>query len=154
MDVRYVNPFLAALVEVLKTMAGVSAERGALTLKKGLLAPGAVTGMIDLKGAQAVGSLAISFSEPAILEIYSKMLGETRPAVDQDVADLVGEITNMVTGGAKKVFAEQGLEFEMAIPSVLLGKDTEIRHPVDNPTILVPFATPAGEFFVEVCFRS
>jgi len=151
-NVNYVNPFLGALVDVLATMAQTKAHRGPLSLKQDEIALGAVTGLIDLKGAKATGSLAITFSESAILAIFQRMLGETREAVDDEVADLVGELTNMVTGGARRVFAEKGLDFAMATPVLLKGAGHAIHHPVHGATMLVPFHSDAGDFYVEVCF--
>ena len=152
MNVDYVNPFLGALVEVLSTMAAINAERGDLSVKGYKSALGDVTGRIDMRGA-ATGSLAVSFTEPAILAIFANMVGEQRDALDDEVADLVGEITNMVSGGAKRVFSEKGYEFDMATPELLTGKGHLIEHGVEGRTILVPFKTEAGEFFVEVCFE-
>lgn len=152
MNVEFVNPFLGALVDVLATMAQTEAHRGPLSLKRDETALGEVTGLIDLKGSQATGSLAVTFSESAILAIFQRMLGEIRETVDAEVADLVGELTNMVTGGAKKVFAEKGLDFAMATPVLLTGAGHAIHHPVRGPTVLVPFYSDAGAFYVEVCF--
>ncbi|GAB6043134.1 chemotaxis protein CheX [Endothiovibrio diazotrophicus] len=152
MNVDYVNPFLGSLVEVLATMANTTVERGQLSIKGYQAALGDVTGRIDMRG-DATGSLAVSFTESAILSIFANMIGEEREKLDEEVADLVGEITNMVSGGAKRVFSEKGYNFDMATPQLLTGKGHIIDHGVDGRTILVPFKTPFGEFFVEVCFE-
>ncbi|MBF0564139.1 MAG: chemotaxis protein CheX, partial [Nitrospirae bacterium] len=65
----------------------------------------------------------------------------------------VGEITNMVTGGAKKILAERGYKFEMAIPTTIVGKNHVITHKTRGPIVIVPFKTTFGDFFVEVCFE-
>lgn len=152
MNVDYVNPFLGALVEVLTTMAGTTVERGPLSVKGYKSALGDVSGRIDMRG-DATGSMAVSFTAPAILAIYASMVGESREELDDEVADLVGELTNMVSGGAKRVFSEKGFEFDLATPELLTGKGHLIEHGVDGRTILVPYKTDAGEFFVEVCFE-
>ncbi len=153
MNVDYVNPFISSLVEVLRTMASTDPKRGALSLKEGAEALGIVSGRIDLKSPQANGSLAISFTAPAILSVFNNMLGETRDSVDEEVADLVGELTNMASGGAKRLFAEQGYDFGMDTPEILNGEGHVIKHTVKAPVVLVPFSTEAGEFYIEVCFR-
>ena len=153
MNVDYVNPFLGALVEVLTTMAMVQPTRGKLSVKEGKEAVGDVTGRIDMRGPLATGSLAVSFSEQAILAIFANMVGEQREAIDDEVADLVGEITNMVSGGAKRVFSERGMEFDMATPELLTGSKHIIDHKIKGPTVLVPFESDSGRFYVEVCFK-
>ena len=153
MDVELVNPFLDAIVNVLSVMAQTDATAGKPFLKKGDKAMGDVTGIIGLVGDQAKGSLAVSFSEAAILDITSKMLGEEITEMDQTAADMAGEITNMVTGGAKKSLAEKGYKFDLSIPTMIVGKDHNVSHKTAGVVVIIPFDTDAGSFFVEVCFE-
>lgn len=154
MKVEYINPFIEALVNVLSTMAQTEANRGKLFIKKEEKAKGDVTGVIGLVGNLAKGSLAISFPEAVILEIAGRMLSDKFEKIDSEIADMVGEITNMVTGGAKKILSEQGYKFEMAIPSTIVGKDHTIQHNTKGPVVIVPFDTDVGPFFMEVCLVS
>jgi len=62
---------------------------------------------------------------------------------------LVGEITNMATGGAKALFEQKGYDFDMAIPPVVAGKDHRIVHKSSVPKSILPFSTESGEFCVE-----
>jgi len=153
MNVEFVNPFLEAVANVLSTMAGTAASPGRPLLKKDQQALGDVTGMIGLAGERSRGSLAITFSEPAIIRIASIMLGEEMKGLDDTVADVVGEITNMVTGGAKRILSERGYRFEMAIPSTIMGRNHAIYHKTNGPVIVVPFQMEGGRFFVELCFE-
>lgn len=153
MNVEFVNPFLVSIQNVLTTMAGTQANPGKPALKKDQQALGDVTGMIGLAGEKIRGSLAITFTEPAIVRIASAMLGEEMNGLDETVADMVGEITNMVTGGAKRILAEKGYKFEMAIPSTIVGKDHTIYHKTNGPVVVVPFHMDGGSFFLEVCFE-
>jgi chemotaxis protein CheX len=152
MNVDYVNPFLDALVNVLTTMASTKATHGRPYIKTDHNAMGDVTGIIGLAGEKTKGSLAITFSESAILYITSQMLGEPILKIDDTVVDMVGEITNMVSGGAKKELAKQGYKFDMATPTMVTGKGHVVTHKSSGVTIVVPFRISKGEFFVEVCF--
>jgi chemotaxis protein CheX len=153
MDVAFINPFLKAILNVLSTMATLDAKPGKPRVKKSEIAGGDVTGIIGMTSEQARGTMAITFTEPVILEITKRMLGEEVTTIDDTVSDMVGEITNMVTGGAKKVLREKGYRFDMAIPSVISGKDHIIRHKSKAPIVIVPFSTDAGDFFIEICFE-
>ena len=153
MNIEFVNPFLVSIINVLATMAKTEAIPDKPFLKSEKSAKGDVTGIIGLIGDKAKGSLAITFTEPAILHIVSKMLGEDLQKIDESVADCVGEITNMVTGGAKKILSEKGYKFDMAIPSVIIGRNHAIVHATKGKVICIPFKIPAGSFFVEVCFE-
>ena len=149
----FINPFLESIVNVLETMANVKVTAGKPVRKEEDAAHGDVTGIIGMASNQAKGSLAITFSSEAIFDIARRMLGEEVSEVDSTVTDLVGEITNMVTGGAKRLLAEEGYDFDMAIPAVVSGKNHNISHKSSGPKIMIPFSTQAGKFFVEICFE-
>jgi chemotaxis protein CheX len=153
MKVEFINPFLDAVLNVLSTMAQTEASPENPFVKDHDGAMGDVTGMIGMVGEQTRGSMAISFTESAILHVASQMLGEKLERIDETVSDMVGEITNMVTGGAKKLLAEQGYTFDMAIPTTVVGKNHTIRHKTVGPAVIVPFKTSAGNFFIEICFE-
>lgn len=152
MNTKFINPLLEATVNVLSTMAMVEVTKGKPTRKEGSNPLGDITGLIDLSSSDTQGSLAISFSEPAILEITEKMLGEKIETIDETIIDLVGEITNMITGDAKRTYSEQGTEFDLTRPSVLLGKESTLNHRVKGDAIIIPFSMDAGDFFIEFCF--
>lgn len=153
MNVEFINPFLKSILNVLSTMATMEAKAGKPVLKKGLVAKGDVTGLIGMTSDKAKGSLAITFTEPVVLEINRRMLGEAPKTIDESVIDLVGEITNMVCGGAKRELAQKGYDFDLAIPGMISGKNHTVTHKAKGPAILVPFTTEYGIFYVEVAFE-
>lgn len=152
MKAEFINPFIESMLNVLTTMASLEAQPGKPLLKDDELARGDVTGLIGMTSPQAKGSLAISFSESVICKIASNMLGESVSRIDETATDLVGELTNMVTGGAKNLLAEKGYDFDMAIPAVVAGKDHSVTHKTKGPKILLPFSTNSGRFYIEICF--
>lgn len=153
MNADFVNPFLESVVNVLSTMASIKVTPGKPGLKTDDVAKGDVTGIIGMAGQQTKGSFAITFSEKAIFDIAAKMLGDHPTEVDDSVTDLVGEITNMATGGAKALFEQKGYDFDMAIPTVVAGKDHRIVHKSTGPKLILPFVTESGDFCVEICFE-
>ena len=152
MDVKFINPVLDSIVNILVTMANLEPVAGKPSIKSDNISLGVVTGMIDLAGKQANGSVAISFSREAAFEIVKRML-RTEPAeVDEMVRDLVGEIANMIAGGAKAKLQDKGYDFELSLPTVFAGEDHEVNHSVSGTTVVLPFKTDVGDFFVEICF--
>ena len=81
------------------------------------------------------------------------MFGETVLHINQEVEDAVGEITNMISGDARRELAEKGIVLKAAIPTVISGKNHSIKHMAKGPSIAIPFSTKAGHFIVEVCFN-
>ena len=152
MDVKIINPFLNATIKVLKTMAFTEAKAGKPYVKKDRGARGDVSGVIGITG-DTEGSLSISFNEKCICAIVSNMFGETITELNVEVEDAVGEITNMISGDARRELEVAGVLLKAAIPSVVSGKSHVISHMTKGPSIAIPFTTEAGDFTVEVCFN-
>ena len=154
MNVKLMNPFLEAVVNVLKTMTFTEPTPGKPFLsKKAEPSCGDVTGVVGLTG-KVNGSVALSFSEKAILHVVSNMFGEACKEIDAEVQDAVGELSNMICGDARRLLAEGGMIFEGAIPTVITGKEHQITHSVPGPSVVVPFSLGEhGSFFVEICFE-
>ncbi len=153
MDVRLINPFLHGAKEVLSTMAYVETDIGKPYVKQDDRATGDVSGIIGLTG-DAIGSLAISFSEACICGIAGSMLGESFPQANKDVFDAVGEITNMISGVSRTYLEKEALVVWAGIPAVVYGKDHRVKHILNSPSIVIPFTTKYGSFFVDVCVKS
>lgn len=150
MDVKIINAFLDGTVSVLKTMAFIEPKAGAPYLKKDAKARGDISGIIGLAGS-VKGSLALSFEEPCILEIVSSMLGEQISEINAEISDAVGEITNMVSGAARKNMEDAGFTILSALPTVISGKGHSIAHVMGGPSIIIPFETAKGRFVVDIC---
>ncbi|WP_026959183.1 MULTISPECIES: chemotaxis protein CheX [Aliagarivorans] len=153
MDVKFVNPFLSSLLNVLTTMAQLELKPGKPKLKKDEVARGDVSGLIGMVGPQLKGSFSVSFDRSLAFEIMRRMLGETPSSVNEEVTDMVGEITNMVTGGAKRILADDGYDFSMATPVVVSGPAHTITHKNDGAKMMMPFTCEYGEATIEICFE-
>ncbi len=151
MDVRIINPFLAAAIHVLKTMAEIDAKPGKPFLKKDDIAVGDVSAIIGITG-EAKGSMALIFDEPCIMEIASNLMGEVFTTMNNEIRDAVGELTNMICGDARRRLAEEGFVLQAGIPTIVGGKSHTISHVADGPRLAVPFETSQGTFMVEVAF--
>lgn len=150
-DTNFVNPFLAAALNVLKVQASVSAEPGKVALKKaGEPLKGDVSGVIGIVSESFKGSVVISFPENTFLKVMSGMLGEDIKELNQEILDGAAEITNMIFGQAKVVLNERGYGIQMALPQVISGKGHSLSSLAKGPTFVVPFKSTAGDFFVEI----
>ncbi|RJG47912.1 chemotaxis protein CheX [Motilimonas pumila] len=152
MNVEFVNPFLTSLLNVLETMAQLKLSPGKPKLKNDTLARGDVSGLIGMVSPETKGSFSITFEEGLALEVMSRMLGEKPAGINDEVSDMVGEITNMVTGGAKRLLADKGFDFDMATPVVVSGKAHTISHKSEGKKVLMPFTSEFGSAYIEICF--
>lgn len=152
MNAEFINPFIAALRNVLSTMAQIELTPGKPQKKTTCQAKGDVSGLIGMFGDKVCGSLSITFDKELALYIMHNMLGETHGEINEDVSDMVGEITNMICGGAKKDLSTLGLNFDMATPIVVSGPDHTLSHTASGHKMIMPFASPHGKAFLEMCF--
>ncbi len=152
MDVKLINPFLAAAMHVLKTMAGIDAKPGRPFIKKDEIAIGDVSAIIGVTGA-AQGSMALIFTEKCIMAVASSLLGVAFTKLNHEVSDAVGELTNMICGDARRRLAEDGFVLHAGIPTIVGGTGHSIMHVAKGPCLAVPFETEDGTFMVEVAFE-
>jgi len=152
MDVTLINPFINATINVLETMAFIEVTAGKPFLKTDLMAIGDITGLMGLTGV-ANGTVAVTFESECILAVVSNMFGEEMNEINSEIIDAVGELTNMISGQARRELEEIGRSFKAAIPSVVAGPKHSITHYTDGPRIAIPFHTNRGDFTIEVCFE-
>lgn len=148
-NVQYINPLLNAVIDVLEMMAMVKPDPGKPYLNTERTARGDVTGLIGVTG-WSEGVISLTLEESCILKIVSNMLGEKFTSIDDEIADAVGELTNMIAGQARKHLADLGMSFDASTPSVVVGKNHELMHISTSPILSIPFTTPDGNLVVEI----
>ncbi|MCO6432502.1 MAG: chemotaxis protein CheX [Deltaproteobacteria bacterium] len=149
MQAELINPFIKSTINVLSTMCAINPTPGKPSLKGDKKTWGIVTGIIGLAGPSVMGNMMISFDTDGVLKVVGNLLSEQYTEITQDVIDAVGEITNMITGGAKKDLSEIGMMIEMATPMVMIGSGVEISQLASAPILTVPFSFQEGAFVVE-----
>ena len=152
MNLKYVEPFKQATNNVLSMMAATEVTFAAAGPRTTAKSFGAITGMIGMTAAGVSGNMLISFDEPSILGVIENLVGERYPNIGQDVIDAVGELTNMICGGAKAIFSKEGLVFDMATPAIIVGQGIEIGQVKGQQVVSVLCSTPSGQFVIESCF--
>ena len=53
----------------------------------------------------------------------------------ENLCDLVGEITNTLSGNARRDFGQQ---FQISVPAVLSGRDGKLDYPKTGRPIIIP----------------
>lgn len=155
MHVNFINPVLRSMRNILTTMAHIEPKVGVPKVKeKNEICLGKnISGVMSMVGRRGNASVAITFSEAAILHIAKKMLPMEINAIDGNVIDLVGELANMVLGGAKSELETGGYFFTLSLPTIILGSDYLIAHKTDAPIIKLPFSMPEGDFVIEAGYE-
>jgi chemotaxis protein CheX len=152
MNFELINPFITSTSNVITTMATMDISEGkALECKE--LPPTDVTGILNMVSDNVEGVLAVSFTKPVIFELTKRLVGIEPTDIDDVVEDMVGDITNMVYGGAKTILDDEGYNFDMAIPNVIQEPDINIDFPQDCMLASITFETEVGDFYVLISFE-
>ena len=146
-NVDCINPFLTAAVNVFQTMLSCELKRGKPYLHDGGQPAHEVSGVIGLSG-KAVGTVVMSVGRDVAMKATEVMLGEAPPDMNADVADTVGELTNMIAGSAKAQLAQ--FEMSISLPSVIMGRHHTVMFPTDTKPINIPFDSAWGPVCVQV----
>ncbi len=150
MKAEFINPFLVSTKNVLETMCQTKVTANSPLLKEGNCSYGEITGIIGMASKTIQGCMILSFSKSCILQIVANMLfEEPQTAINDDIVDAVGELTNMICGGAKATLSKLNHKFDLATPTMVVGKGIEISYYTDFPTIVIPFSTEHGDFVIE-----
>ena len=152
MKAEYINPFIEAVCNMMETMMGVTPERQGIAIKEDALTTGDISGIIGFADQSITGAVALSFPTETALTIYELMMDETAQGLTSDVQDTVGELANIVAGGAKKAFADLGHQFHISIPSVIIGSNHAIFHKIGTP-VVVSFLVKGKPFCMEISLK-
>ena len=110
--------------EVLQTMAGLIAAPGAgnNNAPQSCVLSG-VAGAIALSG-NASGVVYTAFPEELAKLVAGQILGTA--VSDQDISDIVSELTNMIGGNFKSQLCDLGFDCTLSIPTIVKGDKINI----------------------------
>ena len=147
MDVKFINPFTAAITNVFETMANTKVKVGKPQLKHVDLVSAEVSGIIGLSG-DVQGCVVLGFPGEVACKLASAFAGTELTINHPDFTDAVGELANMVAGNAKKDFPNCAVS--ISLPSVIIGPGHKVSQSKASPFLIIPCETDAGAFNVEV----
>jgi len=85
------------------------------------------TAMVGLAG-ELQGVLMFSCDEKSAIRITSKMLGVPLPGANEETADALGEVCNMIAGSFKHKVSGLSERCALSPPTVVTGKDYRVHR--------------------------
>ena len=149
MNIELINPFVTSTHSVFSTMLGCTLDRGELRIASNFHPQHEISGIIGLSGDSS-GSVVVSMESNVALQASAVLVGEAADEVNEFVIDTVGELTNMIAGQAKCKLKSPSME--IALPTVIVGKNHMIRFGSDIQPITIPFECEWGKISIEVGF--
>ena len=150
MDSTYIVPFVNSIQNVFETMLRLPVQIGEPELKRSGSPSFDISGIIGMSG-DVEGSVILSFPTATAERTVSIFTGVDLSKSHEDFSDAIGELINMISGGAKAQFT--GKNVSISCPSVVIGADHVVFGRKDVVCILIPCESDCGNFAVEVSIR-
>lgn len=111
-----------------------------------------VTGSVGFGGDTVTGAVYFHLGEPFAVQCCCAMLGLTAGEINKenDVNDVVGEITNMLAGGLKSALCDTGHSCAVSTPAIIRGTSFEIEALPDVQRLMFYFQSGTEPVIVEV----
>jgi chemotaxis protein CheX len=143
-------PFVQSVENVFGTMLQLPVRFGQPRLKEPGKPSFHVSGIIGMSG-DVEGAVVVSFPLAAAERVVQLFTGESLTSQHADFADAIGELVNMISGGAKAKFPAG--QVNISCPSVVIGPDHTVHTRKDVTCVIIPCECDCGEFAVEVAFK-
>jgi chemotaxis protein CheX len=142
----------AATIEVFSTMLSTEIVAGATLSEHTISAPND-SGVVSIIGIAGVwsGTGGLACSGDFACKLSSQFLMTECPAVDDDVLDAVGEITNMIIGNVKTVLEDRLGPMGLSTPSVIFGRNFQTRSARSHEWTVIPFDAGGQRLYVQMC---
>ncbi|MBL8993992.1 MAG: chemotaxis protein CheX [Spirochaetia bacterium] len=139
------EPFIQATFGVFENLFGVLPGAGAPSLETSpSLTAFDISGVIAISGALQ-GAVVVSFPRALLLKLFAKIDGNLLEEINEEMADMVGEIANMIAGNARRIL--ENVEIAISTPTVLRKSEPPFVWPArETPVIRIPFALEEGFF--------
>ena len=112
-----------------------------------------LTGIVGFTGTYS-GVLAIHTPYGVAKSITESFLGMEVGAINEDVQDSIGELTNMLAGNIKPFLSDNGKDINLSIPSTVYGDEyTFLVAEGVEQRVIVPFTLKEKTFLVELHFK-
>jgi chemotaxis protein CheX len=112
-----------------------------------------VVSFVGLAGSQCVGAGSLHCSSEAACRLASRLLMSELEAVDDEVLDAFGELTNMIIGNFKNDVEERMGPMGLSIPTVIFGRNFSTRSLGREDWTVVPFLCGGDLLNVKACLK-
>ncbi len=150
MQARDIAPFVRSVNHIFTTMLQVHVETGEPAIKEPYSPCYDVSGIIGLS-EEVTGAVVLSFPSDTATRVVELFTGMKLAVDDPDFADAIGELVNMVTGGAKAEFTDRRVS--ISCPSMVVGAGHRVFQQKSRPIVEIPCDCECGPFSVLVSMK-
>ncbi len=109
-----------------------------------------VSGGVSFTG-KMTGILYLNLSDNLAKVAANRILGDDPGRSSDEVNDVIGELTNMVTGNLKSKMADRGFNCTLSIPTVIRGLKISIDSLQPSVSLTNTFTVPEVNETLNIC---
>jgi chemotaxis protein CheX len=149
--VEYLNPFVTAAAEVMRSETELEVRRGALSLQQSPSTADDVNTLLSMVG-DVHGTVMYSMPLSMALALVTRMMGEPFEEMDELAQSGIAELGNVITGRAATKLSQTGIAVDLSVPTLILGKGATIST-LDFQRLVVPLETDLGTMQIHLALR-
>jgi chemotaxis protein CheX len=138
LDPKYVNCFIQGANHVFKTMLDLELSHNEPYIKDTNRSSADVTGVMGFTGDKR-GTMAFSLTTSGAVAIYERLMHERFNNVSSEIIDAMGELTNIISGQARKELEALDLHLMGHVPLIFVGQGVSVTLATKGKIIVIPF---------------
>jgi chemotaxis protein CheX len=148
---EFVEPFVTAAFSVIEMVANEQCERGPLTVRNGATFTSQELSVVIGVSGGVAGAVVYGLSRATALKIASVMVGQRVVELGEEALSAIGELGNMITGGAVTTLSDNGYHCTISPPSLIRGFGVQVTTMA--PALLIPVKTRLGRLDINIALR-
>jgi len=152
-DEQFIQPFVESAENVFSTMLGMAPTWSRTYQKTDNSAFAEISAVMGTSEGGAEGLMTVSLPVAIAKKVGGGFLGMEVTELTDDVKECIGELLNMIAGGAKAKLEGTAFFFKLSIPTVILGQHMEIHHKPDRPCVVAEMVVDGEAFVIEVSMK-
>ncbi|NLK37073.1 MAG: chemotaxis protein CheX [Epulopiscium sp.] len=126
MDVKFINPFIQAVLDIMPQLGFQQVVRTGLQLKANKIIASGVVLTVGFVGEKKGNVVYVIDMEGAKQIASTMMMGMPVPEFDEMAESAVSELSNMLSANASIHFSEIGIQTDISVPALMYGENIEV----------------------------
>ena len=147
---RLIHPFVECTKNVFSMMLNWETELIGVFSNEKFMSKYDCSGLIGVSGALR-GTIVVSLDQDVAFAAAEAFLGTKPLTIDEEVVDMVGELTNMIAGAGKDRIGIPGIL--LGLPTVIAGKGHSVWFDHGAHVEILQFSSPHGPLTAEIGVR-
>ena len=109
-----------------------------------------ISGVIGIVQNSMEGTISLGFSQEALKRMMTDFYQQPVDNMDDNLIGGISELTNIIFGMIKENYSNDGHQFKMCLPIVVVGNNHSVFSALSADGVILYFSTDYGPFTLEV----